>query len=440
MKNILLIGAGKSATVLIDFLQQLVQKNNWLLTVADNNEQLLKDKVVVNKNVKAVVLNLENDSFRKQLILGSDIVVSMMPPHLHLLIAKDCLEFSKHLLTASYVDDKIKELEQAIKEKNLLFLCEMGLDPGIDHMSAMKIIHEIKEKGGEIISFKSHCGGLIAPENDNNPWHYKISWNPKNIILAGKSGAIFKQDNNVIHIAYNQLFNNNSTITTDTNNIYAFYPNRDSLNYINTYHLQNINTFVRTTLRHPDFCAGWNAIIKLQLTNEEKKYQTDGMSLATFFKTHFATYNTTQILEEYRSNSLIYNQLIFLGLTDNETLINKGLCSAAEVLQIILENKLALSKTDKDLIVMLHEIEYTLNHKKFYVRSLLELTGSNQQHTAMAKTVGLPLGIAVQLILENKIKTTGLHIPILPEIYTPVLNVLHQNGIKFIEKTIEIES
>lgn len=440
MKNILLIGAGKSATVLIDFLQQLVQKNNWYLTVADGNMQLLKQKVVINKNVKAVELNLEDEPFRKQLISSTDIVVSMMPPHLHLLIAKDCIEFNKHLLTASYVDDKIKELEKTIKEKNLLFLCEMGLDPGIDHMSAMKIINDIKNKGGEIVSFKSHCGGLIAPESDNNPWHYKISWNPKNIILAGKAGAVFKQENNIVNINYTQLFNNNSTITTKTNNVYAYYPNRDSLNYISTYNLQGIPTFIRTTLRHPDFCKGWNAIIKLHLTNEEKKYQTDGMSIATFFSAHLNNFNCNQILEELNQNSLIFNQLTFLGFTDNETIINKGLCSAADVLQIILENKLALSKTDKDLIVMLHEIEYVLNNKKFYISSMLELTGTNQQHTAMAKTVGLPLGIAVQLILENKITTTGLHIPILPEIYNPVLNELNNYGIDFKEEIIQIEN
>jgi len=493
MKNILLFGAGKSATVLINYLTKLVQENNWHFTVADSNEQLLKEKVVLNNYSTTQVLNIENTDARQALITKADVVISMMPPHLHFLIAKDCIEFSKHLLTASYVDDNIKALANTIENKGLIFLCEMGLDPGIDHMSALQLIHQIKTTGGKITSFKSHCGGLVAPENDDNPWHYKISWNPRNVVLAGKAGATFKYENNIVHLPYESLFISNELIKTATNNTYAFYPNRDSLGYINLYDLQEAETFVRTTLRHPDFCLGWKNIITLKLTDEKPVYDTTNMSIAAFFKAHFKYHqieqwlsllinekldDTTVVLEKIlnhlQSNSsnendemllvnkdgeltsfninkdkntvqqnvsninLVLEQLLFLGLDDDETFINKGLCSAADVLQFILEKKLVLNITDKDLIVMLHEITYTKNNELYNVSSLLELVGEDNHKTAMAKTVGLPLGIAAKLIIENKLPVKGLHIPTIPEIYTPVLAELKNHGIIFKEISTKV--
>jgi saccharopine dehydrogenase-like NADP-dependent oxidoreductase len=493
MKNILLFGAGKSATVLINYLAKLVQENNWHFTVADSNEQLLKEKVVLNNNTTTQVLNIENTEVRQALIAKADVVISMMPPHLHFLIAKDCIEFSKHLLTASYVDENIKALASTIENKDLIFLCEMGLDPGIDHMSAMQLIHQIKTSGGKITSFKSHCGGLVAPENDDNPWHYKISWNPRNVVLAGKAGATFKYDNNIVQLPYESLFLSNELIKTTTNNTYAFYPNRDSLGYIDLYDLQDAETFVRTTLRHPDFCLGWKNIITLKLTDENPVYDTTNMSIAAFFKAHFkhhqieqwlsllinekledATVVLENILNHLQSDSLndndemllvnkdgeltsfninkdkttvqqnlsninlVLEQLLFLGLDDDETIINKGFCSAADVLQFILEKKLVLNNTDKDLIVMLHEITYTKDNEQYNVSSLLELVGEDNHKTAMAKTVGLPLGIAAKLILENKLPVKGLHIPTIPEIYTPVLAELKNNGIIFKETCTKV--
>lgn len=439
-KKILLFGAGKSATVLINYLQNLVQQHNWHFTVADSNKVLLNEKVQESNNTSTIFLNIENEIERKKIIEKADVVISMMPPHLHFLIAQDCLSYNKHLLTASYVDEKIKALASTIKEKKLLFLCEMGLDPGIDHMSAMQLIHSIKNKGGIITSFKSHCGGLIAPESDDNPWHYKISWNPKNIILAGKAGASYLLNNSIVQEHYEALFSQKEFIKTSTNNIYSFYPNRDSISYINLYQLQGVNTFVRTTLRHSEFSIGWNFIVQLELTNEEKEYDTIQMTVADFYTTHFKKYGKETFVKTAFNNNetgaLLQKQLEYIGLNDNKTLINKGFCSAAEILQFILEQKLALQHNDKDLVVMLHEIEYTLNNKQHYVSSLLELVGEDNHKTAMAKTVGLPLGIAAKLILENKINTTGLHIPVLPEIYTPVLNELRNQGVIFLEEEI----
>jgi saccharopine dehydrogenase-like NADP-dependent oxidoreductase len=498
MKNILLFGAGKSATVLIDYLKQLADNNNYNVTVADGSFQNAASKIGKHNNVKPVELNIENETARKSLIENADIVISLMPPHLHYLIALDCIAFSKNLLTASYIDKQTQELANQAKEKGILFLYEMGLDPGIDHLSAMQIIHRIQKSGGNITSFISHCGGLVAPESDDNPWHYKISWNPRNVVMAGKAGATFLQDGSTKNIGYEHLFNHDNIVALPNAETLAYYPNRDSLGYIETYGLKGIKTFIRTTLRHPEFCFGWKNIIDLKLTNEDKVYETTAMTIAQFFTLHFerngfnnwldemmmtrlnkaketmetlmqimeaeevaiekgevpdetimivdeaGTLNTIDIDDvkenaaemvaaEMNEANLSMKQLIFLGLDDNETQINLGLCSAADVLQFILEKKLVLSNDDKDMIVMLHEFEYELNGKKHSLKSLLRVIGENNTHTAMAKTVGLPLGIAAQLILEGKIKETGLHIPILQSIYEPVLKALEQHHIIFEE-------
>jgi len=477
LKTILLFGAGKSATVLINYLLAEAESNNWMVIVVDANQELIVEKTKSHPLSKAIVSDINDAQKRGNLISSADIVISMMPPALHILIAKDCIQFSKSLLTASYIDDQLKSMDAAIKEKGLIFLCEMGLDPGIDHMSAMELINNIKEKGGEITSFKSHCGGLVAPESDDNPWHYKISWNPRNVVLAGKAGAVYLDKGEMVEKKYESLFKNEESVSfSDNNNTFKFgyYPNRNSLPYIDLYQLNGIQTFVRTTLRHPDFMDGWNNLIELNLTDETPSYHSDEKKLMNFFKDHFQKQNfndwldkklsvpfaeSAKILEEIEQldsiqskmektgllsekmeiANLVLKQLYFLGMDDNKTYINKGFCSPADVLQFLLEKKLALQKNDKDMIVMLHEIEYKLNNELHKVTSSLVVKGEDALKTAMAKTVGLPLGIAAKLILNGEITLTGLHIPIMKEIYTPVLKELKKQQIEFYEKD-EVES
>lgn len=502
MKSILLFGAGKSATVLIDYLKKLASENKYLITIADGNLENAQSKVGKHEYVKAVEVNVEDENNRQKLIEISDVVISLLPPALHYLVAVDCVHYGKHLLTASYIDDNIRSLQPQIENKGLLFLCEMGLDPGIDHMSAMQLIHRIKELGGKITSFKSHCGGLVAPESDDNPWHYKISWNPKNVVLAGKAGAIYKENGVIKKVEYEDLFTTGNLVKVNDEMLLAYYPNRDSLSYIPTYHLEEASTFIRTTLRHPDFCFGWKNIIDLHLTDETEKYDTDGMTISAFFKSHFDKHgfsswlkemlnsrlsyanevmeNLVKIIEKENENDLIGNeedssllmvnkegkldsldvesvknnaaatlalkmheanislkQLFFLGLDSNE-LIDRGICSPAEILQFILEKKLALQPTDKDMVVMLHEIEYEIKGATNLVKSSLISTGEDSIHTAMAKTVGLPLGIAAKFILDGTITTRGLHIPIEPSIYNAVLTELATVGIEFKETLEEV--
>ena len=380
----------------------------------------------------------------------------------------------------------------------------MGLDPGIDHMSAKKMIDGIQEEGGTVHSFLSHCGGLIAPESDNNPWHYKISWNPRNVVMAGKAGAIYKLDHEIVEASYEDLFAQKRYVPIPGHEVLCWYPNRDSLSYIPVYGLQDTATFIRTTLRHPDFMYGWKNVIDLQLTNEKKQYETNNRSLASFFKEHMdkngfsewleqklhqqfdatkgllaelvnlveleqkATEKGIEEAEEFmmvddkgdlkevdiddlkinaaatladkmHDASLTLKQLFFLGMDDEKTLINKGFCSAADVLQFALEQKLALEEGDKDMVIMLHEIEYLKGNKKYKSTSSLIVTGDDDVHTAMAKTVGLPLGIAAKLILNGTIQLKGLHIPVEKEIYEPVLRELRKHSIIFQEEVQELD-
>ncbi len=497
MKHILLLGAGKSATVLIDYLKDLSVNYKYEVTVADGNLENLQSKVGVHAFVKAKQANVENEFERQYLITKADVVISLLPPSLHYMVALDCLTFSKHLITASYVDEKIRALKDEVANKKILFLCEMGLDPGIDHMSAMQLIDRIKILGGTITSFKSYCGGLVAEESDTNPWHYKISWNPRNIVMAGKAGAVYKEDGLKKTIPYKEIFTAPGIVSITPSIDLAYYPNRDSLSYIPLYQLEQVDTFIRTTLRHPDFCFGWKNIIDLRLTDETFIYNTDGMTVAEFFKSHFEKFgftdwlnemlitrlnfakelvgNVVQLLEEENKLSdegksanetimlvdkkgelnsfdvedvkgktaeilalkmheatLTLKQLFFLGM-DNDELINKGRCTAAQILQTILEKKLALQPTDKDMVVMLHEIKYVKDKEQKKIKSSLIVKGINGTRTAMAKTVGLPLGIAAKLILEGKLTETGLHIPVIDSIYTPVLQELSEHGISFEE-------
>jgi saccharopine dehydrogenase-like NADP-dependent oxidoreductase len=434
LKNILLFGAGKSATVLIDYLLNNAIENKWQITISDSDKKLIEQKTNGHVAVHIAAINVTNNLERQALIEKADLVISMMPPFLHIHIAKDCLHYGKHLLTASYADDAIKEMSAKTNAKGIIFLCEMGLDPGIDHMSAMQIIDNIKSQGGEITSFKSHCGGLVAPESDNNPWHYKISWNPRNVVLAGKAGATYKKDGQIVTDKYESLFAaNNATIIDDASiGELSFYPNRDSIAYIDLYNLHQAKTFLRTTLRHKAFMQGWKNIIDLKLTDETVAYQSDDISLASFFETHFALHE----IDVKKIDTQNLTLLEFIGLNDHTTIINKGMISAADGLQVAIEKKLLLHPNDKDMIVMQHEIEYQLNNNAHTIISSLIVKGEDNLRTAMAKTVGLPLGIAAKLILNDTIKLRGLQLPISKEIYEPVLNELNNNGIVFVENKI----
>lgn len=437
-KHFLVFGAGKSATVLIDYLKKVVAEKQWTLTVADSDLKLVQQKLGLAPGTRAVQVDILDSATRALLIQEADIVISLLPPALHFPIAEDCLTYQKHLLTASYVDPKIKAMAGAIKEKGLLFLCEMGLDPGIDHMSAMQLIHRIKASGGNIESFYSHCGGLVAPESDDNPWHYKISWNPRNVVLAGKAGAVYRENGAVKELPYEHLFQQNTRVDIPTLGTLAYYANRDSLSYIDLYDLPQTKDFLRTTLRYPEFCKGWAAVVALQLTDETVQYDTDGLSIAHFLQMHLQYHQLSNDFTNWMADALIHKQFEFLGFFGDD-IIDKGKCSAADILQWRMEKSWVLQASDRDMIVMLHEITYSLNHELHKVNSSLIVKGEDHLRTAMAKTVGLPLAIAAVLIAEGRLTETGLHIPVIPSIYEPVLAMLAQEDIVFLKLMMHLQ-
>lgn len=441
MKTILLFGAGKSATVLINYLVAAAADNQWKIIVADTDKKLIESKTHNAPCTEAAVVDITKNEQRAALVQQAAIVISMMPPSLHFLVAQDCLTYGKHLLTASYVDDQIRSLAAGIDEKQLLFLCEMGLDPGIDHMSAMQLIDTIQSEGGKITSFKSHCGGLVAPESDNNPWHYKISWNPRNIIMAGSAGALYKENGSIIKTEYHAVFENCQTVPFPGLTALAWYPNRDSLGYIPVYKLEDAATFIRTTLRYPAFCRGWDFVVNLGLTDtEDHDNIIDCETYSDWLERKLYIVESREMdLEEYiqlyvpeESEEEIKILFEFLGLQSTEKLPKAAQCSA-DILQFLAESKLAMQPADKDMIVMLHEIDYIKNEQQHAVKTALLVKGDDNLHTAMAKTVGLPLGIAAKLILNGTIDLKGLHIPTHPAIYKPVLKELEQYGIVFNE-------
>lgn len=438
MKNILLFGAGKSATCLIDYLLANAPRQKWHVTVADNDLMLIKSKIGKSYYATPAAIDIKDQAERQQLIQETDLVISLLPPALHITIAKDCLRFSKNLLTASYIDPEIRKLEKDIEKAGLLFMCEMGLDPGIDHMSAMKLIHSIEKKGGQIFSFKSYCGGLVSPESNDNPWQYKISWNSRNIVLAGTSGAIYREKGKVKEVGYAQLFDQSKTVQIPGLGKLAYYPNRDSLSYVDVYSLGNIPTFMRATLRYPDFCEGWNALVKLGLTDDAQKMDTTNMPYFKWAAQHVKVDKQLSHEENIAkflgvsSKSKLIRQLKFLGILNGD-LINQGEQTSAGVLQHVLDVRLKMEPSDKDMIVMLHEIEFERRNMATKLHSYMIVQGEDNLRTAMAKTVGLPLGIMAKLLLSGNLQLKGLHVPVMPEVYNPVLRELEEHDIRFEE-------
>lgn len=442
MKQILVIGAGRSSVLLIEYLLNESSKFNWLVTIADYNIELAVFATSNHKNSRPIFFDVNDSNQRKIEIKKADIVVSMLPSNMHLIVAKDCLEFKKDLVTASYVSNGIKQFDSHAKKNNLIFLNEIGLDPGIDHMSAMKVIDELKLKGAKLKSFKSYCGGLIHPDSDNNPWNYKFTWNPRNVILAGKGTSKYLQLNKVQEISYESLFTKLDYVNILNEGKFEAYANRDSLSYIASYGLNEIETMYRGTLRKVGFCNSWNTFVKLGLTNDDYVINnSEKLSYKDFLSLFLPSDSKLSIKERFCKFLSIdiqsdeFQKFEWLGIFSNKLCEIKD-ATPAQVLQKITEEKLSLSNEDKDMVVMQHQFDYILNNKEFKLNSSLVVFGDDQTNTAMAKTVGLPVAIAVKLILNKTIKLKGVQIPTSKEIYAPVLNELAKNGINFIEELV----
>lgn len=439
MQNILVIGAGRSASSLINYLLTHSVKENWNVTVGDVSLELVKQKTVGHSNARAIQFDINNDAQREEEIKRADIVISMLPASMHMNVAKDCVKFKKHLATASYVSKEMKELNAEAKVAGIILMNEIGLDPGIDHASAMKVIDHIHEQGGELTSFQSFCGGLVAPECNDNPWGYKFSWNPRNVVLAGQGTAQFIEDGQYKYIPYNRLFTQICTIEMDGYGKFDAYANRDSLSYRKIYNLEKIPTMLRGTLRMPGYCKAWNVFVKLGLTDDSYKIEaSDSLTYKQLLEAFLpqGKQSVKEKLIAFMGNEMdaeVLSKIEWLGIMEDRKIRLKD-ATPAQILQDLLEEKWLLKENDKDMIVMQHEFEYTLKGQSKKITSSLVVKGEDQTYTAMAKTVGLPLAISAKLILQGKIKARGVVIPTTKEIYEPVLSELETLGVKFVEK------
>jgi len=439
MQTILVAGAGKSSTYLIHYLLSHAPRNNWKVIVADGSADAIAEKTKGSPYAESAVIDITSNADRQRLVKQADMVVSLMPPHLHIHLAKDCLDYKKNLITSSYISPEMKEMDAAVKAADLMFMCEMGLDPGIDHMTASQIIQSTQRVAAVITSFKSYCGGLIAPESDNNPWHYKFSWNPKNIISAGIDGAKFLQNGKSVEIPYEQIFDGNKKIKVDGVGSLAYYPNRDSLKYLDIYEVPEIKTFLRATLRHPDFCKGWQALVQLGLTTESDQihdYKTfaDWMKAKTGYQSNVSLQEHVAAKLGLKPGDKVIQMLEWMGLFSGQAVPAEPKNSGALLLELLL-NKWEMQPSDKDMVVMQHEVEYLHRGRKIKLTSSMVLKGESREYSAMAKTVGLPMGVLAKMVMNKKINPPkGVLIPNMAAVYKPVMTELHHHGINFVEE------
>jgi len=444
MKNILIIGAGKSSSALIKYLLDTSEEEKLFLTIGDISTENAHKLINNHKNATAIILDVFDKKQREEQIQKADIVISMLPARFHVDVAKDCITFNKHMVTASYISDEMKALDEEAKKKGLVFMNEIGLDPGIDHMSAMQVIDKIKDAGGKMLLFESFCGGIVAPESDDNLWNYKFTWNPRNVVLAGQGGAaMFIQEGTYKYIPYTKLFRRTEFLKVNGSGAFEAYANRDSLKYRSIYGLDNIPTMYRGTIRKVGFSRAWDIFVQLGMTDDSYTIEaSENMSYRDFVNL-FLGYSPSDSVElklrsylKIEQDDVMWAKLVELDLFNPKKKIGLINATPAKMLQKILEDSWTLEEDDKDMIVMQHLFGYELDGKKYQIESSFVVLGENQTYTAMSKTVGLPVGIAALKILKGEIKTPGVQIPITKEVYEPILKELEAHGIKFSEKKV----
>lgn len=436
MKRILILGGGRSSSNLIQYLLDRAEAEQFEVRLGDADLELATAKIGNHSLGSCFQLDATNTVQRRHEIEHAFLIISMLPAHMHMAVAQDCVDIGRSLITPSYIPDGMWDLNQQAREKGLLLLNEMGVDPGIDHMSAMKIIHAIQANGGEFESFESFTGGLIAPASDNNPWHYKITWNPRNVVLAGAGGtARYRENGRTKFIPYHQLFERITHVDLGESGKFEGYANRDSLKYATLYGLDNIPTLFRGTFRKDGFCEAWSALIYLGLTDETTFIPNASDTTWKELIASLVPENVQPqdwIAQQLNLSQRAQDMLLWLGIFDDEPLdIHEG--SPALALQRLIEEKWRLDDGDKDMIVMWHRFRYHNRGKKFEIQSRLICEGDDTTYTAMSKTVGLPIAIAARLMMKGELALTGVHLPVIPEIYEPVLNELQSCGIVFQE-------
>lgn len=445
MRKILVLGAGRSASALVHYLITHADQQEWRITVAERDLALAQALVLQAPALAAAVaIDASDAEARAALIANHDLVISMLPAFMHMDVLKDCLRLKKHVITPSYVPDALWAMDADFKQAGLVVLNEMGLDPGIDHMSAMRILDRVRREGGRMEAFESFCGGLVAPESDDNPWGYKFSWNPRNVILAGQGGsAKYIQDGVTKYIPYHQLFQRTVLVNLPGFGAFDGYANRDSLKYRSHYGIDDIPTLKRGTLRKAGFCAAWNAFVQLGCTDDSYTMELPPKATWRDYIDAFLPYPAsrgTEVNLAYYLNidpkGELMQKLAWLGLFGDER-IGCEPASPAVLLQHLLEQKWVLREDDKDLVVMWHRFRYAVEGMHQELHASLAVVGTDRVHTAMARTVGLPIAMACKLVLNGRITDRGVLLPLKPVIYDPILDELEKHGVAFREEMVE---
>ncbi|MEW5760677.1 MAG: saccharopine dehydrogenase C-terminal domain-containing protein [Candidatus Thermoplasmatota archaeon] len=438
MKNILVLGAGMVSRPLV---QYMLNQPNYKVKVASRTVKKAEELICKHPGGEAQKFDITTDAPDLDgLVLNSDLVVSLLPYTYHVQVANLCIKHRKHMITTSYVSADMQALDKKAKDADIIILNEIGLDPGIDHMSAMKIIHKVQNEGGDIISFSSYCGALPAPEASTNPFGYKFSWSPRGVVLASKNAARYLKDGKEVDIPGEKLFENYTIKNIEGVGDFEDYPNRNSLPYIDIYGIKKTKTMYRGTLRNIGWCETLRKIVELGLLDDTVIDNLKGLTYQSLIRKLINCKEGLDLKDEIakylriEKYSAVMKRLEWLGLLSDEPLpIQKG--SPLDILSARLLEKLQYAPNERDMIVLHHDFIAEKGGKKEKITSTLVDFGIPGGDSAVARTVSIPAAIGGKLILEGKIKSRGVCIPVLPEIYEPVLKELEGFGIKLSEKS-----
>lgn len=434
MKKILVLGAGLVSKPLVQYLL----KKNFKVTVASRTVSKAEKLTDGFENGEAKELNVKNDEQLENLISKSDLVISLLPYTFHVKVAMFCIKHKKHLVTTSYVSDEMSKLDQGAKSADILILNEIGLDPGIDHMSAMKIIDNIVNQNGKVLSFRSYCGGLPDMQHNNNPFGYKFSWSPRGVVMAGRNNGQYLENGEIVFIPGKDLFKHYEILDIENVGNFEAYTNRDALPYQELYGLKDAQTIFRGTLRYVGWCYTSKKAQELGLFDDAPRQDLAGLTYAEMIQKLIESEDIDYIEEDaanflgVEKHSTVIKKFKWLGLFSNTLLPDKN--NVMDMYSALLQKKLSMGEKELDLIILHHRFIAAYGNKKEYITSTLVDTGIPNGDSAMSRTVSLPAAIAAALILESKIKLSGVKIPVMPELYNPVLSELETMGVKFVEK------
>jgi saccharopine dehydrogenase (NADP+, L-glutamate forming) len=442
MKKVLVLGAGLVAGA---HTRYLLEQPDFHVTVASRTVRKAKDIIKDYANGEARQLNVADEAALEGLISQADLSVSLLPYAYHPTVARLCVKHRKHMVTTSYVKEPMAQLDGAAKEAGVILLNEIGVDPGIDHMAAMKIIHQVQRDGGEITSFTSWCGGLPAPEANSNPYGYKFSWSPKGVLLASRNSARYLKDGKEVVVPGEELFDHRWTVPVEVEGKmidFEGYPNRNSLPYMETYGITTTKNMFRGTLRNVGWCETMKKIVDLGLVDTDKLDDIAGLTFAQFTARLIGSSgDLKQDLAAYLSiaeDSQVMSRLEWLGLLSDDPLpVKKG--APIDILTARMLEKMQFEEGERDLLILQHEFMAEYPDRKQKITATMVDFGIPHGDTSMSRTVGLPAAIGVRMILQGKINMTGVHTPVIPEIYEPVLEELEQLGIGFTEEWETIE-